>query len=228
MKRSSMIFLGATGLLVAGAWLGRSGGPISDHDNAQIYDNIGACAAANVLTRDQCEAEFAAAEARHLTDAPRFSAAGDCEAQYGPGQCKPATIAGTNYFLPTLAGVLIAQRLMGQRQPQALLPPLRAQQPCAPGFTPVTQPGCVVPRATDSTSSGSWRSYSTAGGATVSRDAQRSGPVTVPRSITTGRGSVPSVSGGASQSSMASSQISPVSRGGFGSTARSTSSSSAT
>ncbi len=216
MKRSSMIFLGATGLLIAGAWLGRSGGPVSDTDKAEIYESLSACVTANAMTRDQCESEFAAAEEKHLKDAPRFNAQTDCEAQYGAGQCKPATIAGTSYFLPTLAGVMIAQRLFGQRQPQALLPPLRAQQPCAPGFTPATQSGCVVPRSTSSSGSSTagWRSYSTAGGSVISRDASRSGPVTVPRTVTTGRGTAPSVQG------------STVSRGGFGSTARSTSSSS--
>nr|MCU0820015.1 DUF1190 domain-containing protein [Beijerinckiaceae bacterium] len=144
MKRSSMIFLGATGLLIAGAWLGRSGGPVSDTDKAEIYESLSACVTANAMTRDQCESEFAAAQEKHLKDAPRFPARAECEAQYGSGQCQPATIAGTSYFLPALAGVMIAQRLLGQRQPQALLPPLRAQQTCAPGFTPATQPGCVV------------------------------------------------------------------------------------
>ncbi len=225
MKRSSMIFLGATGLLIAGAWLGRSGGPVSDTDKAEIYESLSACVTANAMTRDQCESEFAAAQEKHLKDAPRFTARGDCEAQYGSGQCQPATIAGTSYFLPALAGVMIAQRLFGQRQPQALLPPLRAQQPCAPGFTPATQPGCVMPRSTSSSggTAGGWRSYSTAGGSTISRDASRSGPITVPRTVTTGRGTAPSAT-----TTSTSSQSSTVSRGGFGSTARSTSSSSST
>ncbi len=76
MKRSSMIFLGATGLLIAGAWLGRSGGPVSDTDKAEIYESLSACVTANAMTRDQCEAEFSAAEAKHLNDAPRFNAQG--------------------------------------------------------------------------------------------------------------------------------------------------------
>lgn len=220
MKRSSMIFLGATGLLIAGAWLGRSGGPVSDTDKAEIYESLSACIAGNTLTREQCQAEFAAAEEKHLKEAPRFTAQGDCEAQYGAGQCKPATIAGTSYFLPALAGMMVAQRLLGQRQPQALLPPLRSQQACPPGFTPQTQPGCVAPRSTSSSSSssssGGWRSYSTAGGAAVSRNASQPGPVTVPRTATTGRGTAPS----------ASTSSSTVSRGGFGSSASSFSSSS--
>lgn len=216
MKRSSMIFLGATGILVAGAWLGRSTGPLGTDEKANIYENVNACVAANVLTRDQCEAEFAAAREKHLNEAPRFSAQRDCETQYGSGQCQPATIAGTSYFLPIMAGMLVAQRLMNQRQGQALLPPLANQQPCAPGFTPVTQPGCVAQRSSSTSgSAGSGRrSYSTTRGASISRDTTGPATVTVPRTSTVSR------------STSGSSTSSNVSRGGFGSTARSTSASS--
>jgi uncharacterized protein YgiB involved in biofilm formation len=220
MKRSSMIFLGATGILVAGAWLGRSTGPLGTDEKANIYENVNACVAANVLTRDQCEAEFAAAREKHLNEAPRFSAQRECETQYGSGQCQPATIAGTSYFLPVMAGMLVAQRLMNQRQGQALLPPLANQQPCAPGFTPATQPGCVAPRTSSSTSTtgAGWRSYSTTRGTSISRNTAGPATVTVPRTST-----VPRSTSGSSTSSATSSS---VSRGGFGSTARSTSASS--
>lgn len=221
MKRSSMIFLGATGILVAGAWLGRSTGPLGTEEKANIYDNVNACIAANVLTRDECEAEFAAAREKHLKEAPRFSNASACEAQYGSGQCQPATIGGASYFLPIMAGMLVAQRLMNQRQGQALLPPLANQQPCAPGFTPATQPGCVAQRSTSSSSSstgGGWRSYSTTSGAVVSRNTAGPSTVTVPRTAT-----VPRSTSGPSTTSTSSSN---VTRGGLGSTARSTSASS--
>lgn len=218
MKRSSMIFLGATGILIAGAWLGRSTGPLGTEEKANIYDNVNACIVANVLTRNQCEAEFAAAREKHLTEAPRFQNSGACEAQYGSGQCQPATIAGTSYFLPVMAGILAGQMLANRRPAQALLPPLRNQQSCAPGFTPATQPGCVVPRSSSSSSSSNWRSYSTAGGAAISRNTSGPSTVTVPRGTVTTR----STSGPSSAAAPSSS----VTRGGFGSTARSTSASS--
>lgn len=219
MKRSSMIFLGATGILVAGAWLGRSTGPLGTEEKANIYDNVNACISANVLTRDECEAEFAAAREKHLKEAPRFANAAGCEAQYGSGQCQPATIGGTSYFLPIMAGMLVAQRLMNQRQGQALLPPLANRQPCAPGFTPATQPGCVASRSsTGGSTAGGWRSYSTTSGAALSRNTAGPGTVTVPRATTVSR----STSG----PSTASAPSSNVTRSGFGSTARSTSASS--
>jgi uncharacterized protein YgiB involved in biofilm formation len=224
MKRSSMILLGATGILVAGAWLGRSSGPLGHGDvPASIYDDVNACVQANILSRDQCEQEFRTASERHLAEAPRFSGANQCEAQYGAGQCRPATIAGTQYFVPAMVGFLVAQQLASRRS-QALLPPLAQQQPCAPGYTPETQPGCVM-----RSSNSSWRSYTTTGGAFVSRDSSSRRPTatTVSRSTTS---TTPRTSGSTTVSapprSTTSSPSSTVSRGGFGSTARSTSSSS--
>ncbi|MBN8534881.1 MAG: DUF1190 domain-containing protein [Rhizobiales bacterium] len=219
MKRSSMIFLGATGILVAGAWLGRSTGPLGHDEKANIYDDVNACITAQVLTRDQCEAEFAAARERHLAEAPRFSSASTCETQYGSGQCQPATIAGTSYFLPVMAGILAGQMLVNRRPAQALLPPLRTQQPCAPGFTPATQPGCLVQRSSSTSSGvGGWRSYSTSSGGAISRNTSGPTTVTVPRGTVTTRSTTGSSTGSASSSG--------ISRGGFGSTARSTSASS--
>jgi hypothetical protein len=219
MKRSSMIFLGATGILVAGAWLGRSTGPLGHDEKANIYDDVNACVTAQVLTRDQCEAEFAAARGRHLSEAPRFSNSAACESQYGSGQCQPATIAGTSYFLPVMAGILAGQMLANRRPAQALLPPLRTQQPCAPGFTPATQPGCVVQRSSSTTSSGGgWRSYSTSSGSALSRNTAGPTTVTVPRGTVTTRSNT--------GSSTINSPSFSVTRGGFGSTARSTSASS--
>lgn len=220
MKRSTIILLGATGVLIAGAWFGRSTGPLGTEEKAELYDDMNACVSANVLTRDECEAQFASARERHLAEAPRFADNGACEAQYGAGQCQPATIAGTNYFLPIMAGIL-AGRMLGNRRPvQALLPPLRSAQPCAPGFTPLTQPGCVVQRATagSGTPTGSWRSYTTTRGTTISKSTASSSTVILPRGTVTPRST--------SSRSSTTSSSSGVSRGGFGSTARSTSASS--
>jgi uncharacterized protein YgiB involved in biofilm formation len=221
VKRSSVILLGATGILVAGTWLGRSSGPLGHGDvQASIYDDVNACIAANILSRERCEEEFRTASDRHLTEAPRFDRAQACEAQYGEGQCRPATIAGTQYFIPAMVGFLVAQQLASRRT-QVLLPPLASQQPCAPGYSPETQPGCVM-----RSSNSSWRSYSTTGGASVSRDTTSRRPIstTVPRSTIS---VLPRTSGGtvagSAPGSTRTSPSSSVSRGGFGSTARSTS-----
>ncbi|CAN1564794.1 Biofilm formation YgiB [Rhabdaerophilaceae bacterium] len=222
MKRSTMVILGATGMLAAGAWLGRSTGPLGNDEPANVYDSVSACITANAMSREACETEFEAASERHLKEAPRFAAQTDCEAKYGAGQCKPATIAGTSYFLPALVGFMVAQRLMNQRQAQPLLPPAVAQQPCPPGATAANNPACA-PRSSTGSSGGSsafssGRSYSTTRGTSITRSSN-STSIVLPRSNNSSFGT----SGRGSPSPNASPS---VSRGGFGSTARSTSSSS--
>lgn len=227
MKRSSMILLGATGVIIAGSWLGRSPNPAASEVEAGIYGSIAECKNAGVLDHATCEAEFAAAAARHTETAPRFSQQTQCEEQYGSGQCKPATIAGTSYFIPAMVGFLVANHLANRRQAQALLPPKAGAPQCAPGMTPQTQPGCVPPRGSSTASA--WRSYSTSRGYTINRAANGvAARVRMPTEVIfrpparTTTGPVVSRTPSVSRSSGSSS----ISRGGFGSSGRSFSSSS--
>lgn len=224
MKRSTAILLGATGIVLVGAWLGRT--PKTDPDaEASIFTSVAECINSGTLTRETCEAEFAAARETHQSTAPRFTTQGSCEGQYGQGSCQPATIAGTSYFIPAMMGAMIASQLANQRRAQALLPPLQGAQPCAPGFTPATQPGCVVqqPRSSSGSSSGGWRSFSTAGGYSVSRSSSASPTVRVPSDAVARPAPRSSTGPIAPRPSVSSSS---VSRGGFGSTASSISRSS--
>lgn len=262
MKRSHAIALGATGIILAGAWLGRAGNQRVSSDipdpgtDAQVFASIEECLAARrgfaipkivdgriVDTKSEgqlaCEADFKAASETHVTTAPKFSSAGDCEAQYGASQCKPASFNGASVFVPAMVGFMVANHLIGQRQPQALLPPQNGVPLCPPGQTPQTQPGCVAPRTASSSSGSSygsgWRSYSTSSGHTVSRpDAAGSSTVKVPTAaaaVPAARSSLGAVAakssaiGNSSTGRSAGSSGTP-SRGGFGSTASSRSSSS--
>jgi uncharacterized protein YgiB involved in biofilm formation len=222
MKRSTAIILGASGVILGAAWLGSSSP--EPETEASIYANVAECINAGVLSRDTCETEFAAARENHTTRAPRFTGQRDCEAQYGSGSCQPATIAGTSYFIPAMAGFLVATHLANRRQAQALLPPLTSQQTCAPGQTPQTQPGCVVRSSGGSSSAGGWRSFSTSSGYAVNRSSAASPRVTLPSSVTTLPS--PRTSTGPVTARTPSASSSTVSRGGFGSTGRSVSSSS--
>lgn len=236
MKRSHAIMLGATGIILAGAWLGS--GPGSDEArDAAIYNDVDECIRAGVLAGDTCREQFRAANDKHLETAPKFASQSSCEAEYGAAQCKPAAFNGASVFVPAMIGFLVANHLAGNRQPQALMPPLRRAGPCPPGQTPETMPGCYAPRQQggSSSSSGSgggsgWRSYSTAGGDTVSRRENAPGGVAkVPSSAAlapSARASVGAVAPRAPVSRSASSSSSTTSRGGFGSTGRSISSSS--
>ncbi|MCA1998556.1 MAG: DUF1190 domain-containing protein [Hyphomicrobiales bacterium] len=239
MKRSHAIVLGATGVILAGAWLG-SGGSSSDSKEAAIYNDVDECIRAGVLSGDTCREQFNEASNKHLERAPKFASQSACETEYGASQCKPATFNGAAVFVPAMIGFLVANHLAGNRQAQALMPPLRRASPCPPGQTPETMPGCYAPRPPGSSSSSgssssfssgssrSWNSYSTAGGDTVSRRSDAPGGIAKVPSSAAAAPAARSALGAVSprSSSVSSSSSSTTSRGGFGSTGRSVSSSS--
>lgn len=204
MKRSHAIFLGATGIIFAGAYAGQMGKqriddvPSETPAEARIYTSLDECMNAHQAWgaplppsgtpaplsagQAQCQRDFANANATHVQAAPKFNTQSDCEAQYGAQQCRPASFNGTSVFVPAMIGFMVANALSGNRTSQALLPPLRSGTPCPPGQTPETMPGCTAPRTTSTSSSSSgssgrsssWSSFSTPSGHTVSRDTSKS------------------------------------------------------
>lgn len=78
-----------------------------EHQNALIYPSVDACIKDQVLTSEQCQKEYANAQLEHEKSAPRFSSANECANQFGAGQCYQPS--GSNYFLPLLAGYMIAK-----------------------------------------------------------------------------------------------------------------------
>ncbi|MFY8113496.1 MAG: DUF1190 domain-containing protein [Rhabdaerophilum sp.] len=258
MKRSHAIFVGATGLIFAGAYIGQVGktrieeAPAAEAPaEARLYASLEECMKAHqgwgsILPgsagqpaplspgQAQCQRDFADASATHVQAAPKFPSQTDCEAQYGSQQCRPATFNGSSVFVPAMLGFMVANALNGQRNSQALLPPMRTGTACPPGQTPETMPGCTAPPRSGSSTSGSgsgWRSYSTSSGHTVSRDTSKaaSSAVSVPGSATgapVARTSIGAIAARPSSYSRASTSSSTVSRSGFGSTGRSISSSS--
>lgn len=236
MKRSHAIALGATGIIFAGLWMGRGVQRVGDATprDAAIYASTEECIRAGVLGSDVCEAEFRKAADSHLATAPKFPSQGACETQYGASQCRPATHNGASVFVPAMVGFMVANYLSNRRQAQPLLPPnAMGAAPCPPGVTPAMQPGCLMPRqasnsSSSSSSGSSWRSYSTSSGSTVSRPESGNGVARVPGNATSAanaRSTSGSLSSGSSSSSIHTSP-STTSRGGFGSTGRSTFSSS--
>lgn len=201
MKRSSQIGLAAAGvLLVATVW-SMTG---DDSEENLVYNSLSDCRAAGQLTAQQCETAFSEATAARLKDAPKFRNQTECEAQYGANGCSSASIGGAQYFIPALAGFMLARGLAGA-QAQPLLPPTAAA--CPPGST---LPECQQARSSSSSSSGG------SGGSSGSRSRAYS--------TTSGRGVTAAFASGARGGSVATTNVS--SRGGFGSTARSYSSSS--
>ena len=202
MKRSSKIGLAAVGVvLVATTWSFIGGG---GEDDSLVYNSLGECRAAGQLSATQCEQRFNEASANHLRDAKKFNSNASCETEFGAGSCRNATWNGAQVFVPALAGILLARSLAsgGGGVAQPLLPPTQAA--CPPGGQ---SPECQQARSLSS-SSGSGGGYSS--GSRSRAYSTTSGQALVARNVfSTGVASVPGV----------------ASRGGFGSTSRSFSSS---
>lgn len=204
MKRSTQIGLAAIGVvLVASLW------PRSEETEENlVYNSLADCRAAGQLTATQCEQRFSEASANHLRDAKKFNSAGQCEAEYGAGGCQNAVWNGAQVVIPALAGIMLARSFaQGGGAAQPLLPP--TSQACPPGSQ---AEGCQQARSSSSSSGGSGGSSSSRGSSSSARAySTTSGAAVVARA-----GSTP---GSATATSVSS-------RGGFGSTSRSYSSSS--
>ncbi|KPF71866.1 hypothetical protein IP69_05185 [Bosea sp. AAP35] len=203
MKRSTQIGLAAAGVLLVATYWGRSGSPDQSEDSL-VYNSLAECRAGGRLTSTQCDQRFREASANHLRDAKKFTSTSACETEYGSGSCQSAVWNGAPVIVPALAGFMLARSLaQGGGAAQPLLPPTRQ------AFPPGSQaPECQQARSSSGGGGGgggygggrsSSRAYSTTSGAAlVARSGTASGVATT----------------------------STTSRGGFGSTARSYSSSS--
>lgn len=203
MKRSTQIGLGAAGvLLVATVW-SMTG---EDPPENLVYNSLSECQTSGTLSREQCETAFSEAAAARLKDAPKFRSQNECEAQYGASGCSSASVGGAQYFIPALAGFMLARGLSGgPAQAQPLLPPTTAA--CPPGSA---QPECQQARSSSSGGSGG----------TSGRSSSSS------RAYSTTSGRAFSAASGATIARASTSSTSVSSRGGFGSFSRSFSSSS--
>lgn len=202
MKRSTQIGLAAAGILLGATYWGRSGSQ-QQSEESLVYGNLAECRAGGQLTSTQCDQRFREASANHLRDAKKFTSTSACEAEYGSGSCQSAVWNGAQVVVPALAGFMLARSLaQGGGAAQPLLPPTR--QACPPGGQ---APECQQARS--SSSSGGF--YAGRGGSSARAYSTTSGAALVARS-----GSSPGVA----------TTTTTTSRGGFGSTARSYSSSS--
>lgn len=200
MKRSTQIGLAAAGVLMVATVWSLTG---EDAEDSLVYNSLSDCQAGGQLSVQQCETAFSEAAAARLKDAPKYRSQGECEAQYGANGCSTANIGGAQFFIPALAGFMLARGLSGA-QAQPLLPPTTAA--CPPGSS---QPECQQARGSSSSSSSGG-----GGGSGSSRSRAYS--------TTSGRGLTAAFAGGARSASVATTSTS--SRGGFGSIARSFSS----
>jgi uncharacterized protein YgiB involved in biofilm formation len=76
------------------------------------YASLDECKAAGVYAPAFCEQSFAAAQADHEQNAPKFNDQQSCEERYGVDQCVPRNQAGGgSFFTPLLTGFIVGQAL---------------------------------------------------------------------------------------------------------------------
>jgi uncharacterized protein YgiB involved in biofilm formation len=201
MKRSTQIGLAAVGVVLVATIWASSG---SDEEESLVYNNLAECRAGGQLSSSQCEQRFNEASANHLRDAKKFTSTSACETEYGSGSCRSAVWNGAQVIVPALAGIMLARSFaQGGGAAQPLLPP--TQQACPPG-SPAQE--CQQARSSSSSSGGGY-------GGRSSSSSSRAYSTTSGAALVARSGTVSGVS-----------TTSTTSRGGFGSTSRSYSSSS--
>jgi uncharacterized protein YgiB involved in biofilm formation len=212
------------------------------------FASVDECRQSQAVTEQVCSTEWGKAQQSTVADAPKYEQLADCEAEYGASQCRPATWNGASVFIPALAGVLIARNLAGAAaSSQPLYPPRVGPQSCPSGVSLTERPECQSRSGSGSgsSSSSSGRSYySTGSGRVIGRvagavlaDVFIPSRTTVSRTTVAPRGgsfsgtpsnwSSPSTTSSSRPSGSFSQSSSPTaSRGGFGSSGSSFSSSS--
>lgn len=205
MKRSTQIGLAAVGVVLVASFWPRGEEP----EENLVYNSVADCRAAGQLSSSQCDQRFNEASANHLRDAKKFSSTSQCEAEYGANGCQSAVWNGAQVVIPALAGIMLARSFaQGGGAAQPLLPP--TSQACPPGSQ---QPECQQARSSSSSGGGG------SGGGSSSRSSTSSS-----RAYSTTSGGTVVARAGSTPGSATATSVS--SRGGFGSTSRSYSSSS--
>lgn len=111
------------GGLAAAAGMSLTGCEDAPNFQTAEFTSVAACTAAG-FPDNLCQASYNAAYLEHARNAPQFKNQGDCEKEWGSGQCASqfagvgTNIAGApgassigNVFVPALAGFLVSQQL---------------------------------------------------------------------------------------------------------------------
>jgi uncharacterized protein YgiB involved in biofilm formation len=212
MKRTEIIVLSAVGL-VAVAALWPRGSEDATPTEAQVYGSVAECSSAGLLPTDECERRFNAAQEQQLAVAPKFDNATTCETEHGAGNCRQTTWNGASVFVPAMVGFLVARQFAGA---QPLFGASPRAQACPPNADPRLRPDCAPAQQRSGGSS-----FGSGAGRLAARHFVAPGGQTIFRGAGQAATQVPT-----SAAVAAPVRNSVVSRGGFGSTGRSFSSSS--
>jgi uncharacterized protein YgiB involved in biofilm formation len=81
----------------------------------QAFGNVFECAANSTLSQEECVEARKQAVAASEEIAPRYAGQGDCEEEWGAGNCVTQTGSGRSFFSPFVTGFLLG-KLTGGRQ----------------------------------------------------------------------------------------------------------------
>jgi uncharacterized protein YgiB involved in biofilm formation len=76
---------------------------------ARIYANVDECA--RERPRAECDRAWAEAQNSHMSNAQAFSSRAECEQQWGTGHCETYHSRDSDWFIPALAGFMIARAM---------------------------------------------------------------------------------------------------------------------
>jgi len=189
----SLLAFGAGAVTIGGL----TGTGSSNRSETRTYRSVSQCEADKLLTPEECATNFQQARAAHESAAPAFTNRNDCEREYGAGNCAVPSSTRTSSYIPLMTAYLIGRRAGGGYQSAPMY-----RRPTDPANEYRLSAGFPAPLPTTSTSSGTRYSSSSS--------SFRSGS----RIFTSGNRTSTSRSG-------ITSSRSSTSRGGFGTSARS-------
>lgn len=109
MKRSRTVALTT---LTAASTLALQGCDEGYDAEGQVFSTVTECVSAGV-PQSECQEAYSTALAEDNVTAPRFESRDLCEGEFGPGQCEPRVAGNNNFWVPLLAGFVIANAIDG-------------------------------------------------------------------------------------------------------------------
>ncbi len=76
----------------------------------QVFSTVAECVAAGT-DQNECQNAYNQALADNNNDAPRFESRELCEGEFGQNECQPRTDGGGSFWVPLLAGFVIANAI---------------------------------------------------------------------------------------------------------------------
>lgn len=107
-KRSRTVAL--TTLTAAGTLALQGCGGDSFDAEGQVFSSVAECVSSG-LSQGDCQEAYAAAQRDDANTAPRFENRELCEGEFGQDQCQPRSAGGGSFWVPMLAGFVIANAI---------------------------------------------------------------------------------------------------------------------